>query len=118
MLPFDLDRLTMLELVGLEERIKAALGSNRQRETVVFKAQMDAVMAQFGMSLADVAAIYGFKVGRRSRKGVKVPVKYRNPNNPNETWTGRGRQPRWLVALLTMGHRLEEFLVAPHGAAR
>lgn len=39
-----------------------------------------------------------------SRKsGGKVPAKYRNPNNPNETWTGRGRAPLWAKALKDAG---------------
>ena len=118
MLPFDLARLTLPELVGLDRQIKSALGVNRDRELAAFKAQMDAVVAQFGMARDDVAAVYGFAGDRRSRKGVKVAIKYRNLNNPRETWTGRGRQPRWLVALLAKGHRLEEFLVAAHGSAR
>lgn len=33
-------------------------------------------------------------------KGSKLPIKYRNPKAVDETWTGRGRQPRWLVAAM------------------
>jgi hypothetical protein len=34
----------------------------------------------------------------RGGKGGKVPPKYRDPKNPANTWTGRGRKPRWLAA--------------------
>jgi DNA-binding protein H-NS len=38
--------------------------------------------------------------------------RYRNPNNPEEAWSGRGRQPRWLaVALTSVGAKLEDFEV-------
>ena len=47
----------------------------------------------------------------RARKGGKVPPKYRNPDNPAETWTGRGKQPRWLAAYTSKGRKPEEFLI-------
>jgi DNA-binding protein H-NS len=46
------------------------------------------------------------------RKYPKVLPKYCNPSAPEETWSGRGRQPRWLVAALQSGHKLEDFLIA------
>lgn len=45
------------------------------------------------------------------RSGGKVPAKYRNPANEKETWTGRGRPPRWLAGELAAGRKLEEFLI-------
>lgn len=44
-------------------------------------------------------------------KGKKVKPKYRNPAKPEETWTGRGRQPRWLVHELAQGKQVESFLI-------
>ena len=40
-----------------------------------------------------------------------VPPKYRNPDEPSETWAGRGKQPRWLVAQLRSGKRIEDFTI-------
>lgn len=45
------------------------------------------------------------------RKYPKVLPKYRNPQSSSETWSGRGKQPRWLSAALRAGHRLEEFRI-------
>ena len=47
--------------------------------------------------------------GRRSYPAV--PPKYRNPDRPSETWAGRGKQPRWLVAQLRSGKRIEDFTI-------
>lgn len=44
--------------------------------------------------------------------GSKVAPKYRNPANENETWSGRGKQPRWLAAYTGQGRALEEFRIA------
>jgi DNA-binding protein H-NS len=46
------------------------------------------------------------------RKYPKVLPKYCNPSVPEETWSGRGKQPRWLAAALQSGHRLEEFRIS------
>jgi len=42
----------------------------------------------------------------------RVLPKYRNPDQPSETWSGRGKQPRWLTAQLRSGKRVEDFLIA------
>ena len=41
----------------------------------------------------------------------KVAAKYQNPANGKETWTGRGKQPRWLAAETAKGKKLEDFLI-------
>lgn len=48
--------------------------------------------------------------GARKSTG-KVAPKYRNPENPAETWTGRGKQPRWLAAHTGAGRKLDEFAI-------
>ena len=48
---------------------------------------------------------------KSTRKGVKVPVKYRHPEDPEKTWTGRGVMPSWLKALINQGHDRSEFEV-------
>ena len=40
-----------------------------------------------------------------------VSPKYRNPDRPAETWSGRGKQPRWLVAQLKSGSRIDDFRI-------
>lgn len=41
-----------------------------------------------------------------------VKAKFRNPDRPSETWSGRGRIPRWLDAQLRSGKRLDQFRIA------
>lgn len=48
----------------------------------------------------------------KARKAMgKVAPKYRNSDNAQETWTGRGKQPRWLAAHTNAGRKVEEFLI-------
>nr|WP_281179370.1 H-NS histone family protein [Curvibacter delicatus] len=39
-----------------------------------------------------------------SATGTKVPPKYRNPANPDQTWTGRGKAPHWAQSLQQAGN--------------
>jgi len=58
----------------------------------------------------------GAKFGGRGRKGPVAP-KYRNPENPAETWAGRGLKPRWLSAAVKGGKKLDDFLIPGASAA-
>ena len=52
---------------------------------------------------------------RKSTKGRtlgKVAPKYRNPDNPRETWSGRGMQPRWLAEQVKRGKSAADFLIS------
>lgn len=48
---------------------------------------------------------------KAGRKLGKVAPKYRNPDNAKDTWTGRGRQPRWMAELVAAGKKVEDFLI-------
>jgi DNA-binding protein H-NS len=50
------------------------------------------------------------KFGRGGRMGPVAP-KYRNPENPAETWAGRGLKPRWLIAAIKSGKNQDDFLI-------
>jgi DNA-binding protein H-NS len=54
----------------------------------------------------------------RKRNGARRPYprvlpKYRNPLQPLETWSGRGKQPRWLTAELRLGRQVDDFRIEP-----
>src|SRR5277367_2125180 len=64
---------------------------------------------------AELSKLGGYQ--RRSkgtRGGVRGPVaaKYRNSENPSETWAGRGLKPRWLAAAIKSGKSLEDFAIS------
>ena len=48
----------------------------------------------------------------------RVLPKYRNPNEPSETWSGRGKTPRWLTAALKTGHTIDEFAIRDGEASK
>ena len=65
------------------------------------------------------AVVSGARVARRggsALKGKKVPPKYRSPSG--ETWAGRGAKPRWLVAAIKGGMKLDDFLIGRSAGKR
>ncbi|WP_407644871.1 H-NS histone family protein [Candidatus Thiothrix anitrata] len=46
-----------------------------------------------------------------NKKRPTIPAKYRNPANPEDTWSGRGRKPLWVVALLESGGSLDSCFI-------
>jgi DNA-binding protein H-NS len=69
--------------------------------------------------LERIAVVGGTRVvrgGRSVLKGRKVPPKYRGPSG--ETWAGRGARPRWLVAAIKRGKKLDDFLIDKSSARK
>jgi len=103
-----LDKMSFAELAELRDRVDAAMVAAKESEKDHLRAEMEAMAARAGLSLSEVI---GASRTQSKLKGTKVTVKYRNPKNSEETWTGRGRKPNWLVAALKKGQKLETFQV-------
>jgi DNA-binding protein H-NS len=52
---------------------------------------------------------------KKRRPYPAVLPKYRNPTKPSETWSGRGKQPKWLTVQLVLGKQLGDFRIATRG---
>ena len=91
----DLDSMSKEELLALKKNVDKALASfdKRQREAALAAAQKAA--QEHGFSLDEI-------LGKKSAGKTSVP-KYRNPADPTQTWTGRGRKPGWIHAALAKG---------------
>ena len=96
----NLSGMTVEELMDLRERVEGLL-SERHAELGKQLGRMDKAIAVVG------ARVVGG--GGSVLKGRKVPPKYRSPSG--ETWAGRGARPRWLVAAIKSGKRLDDFLI-------
>ena len=96
-------------LVGLRSKIDAVLGSKVSDERRNLESEL-AKLTRFESGGSRAKSAFG-----RGARG-KVAPKYRNPENPGETWAGRGLKPRWLAAALKSGKKLDDFRIA--GAAK
>lgn len=105
----NISKLTYNELLGLEAKVSAAIAKRKQEEKSDLKRKIAALAKDSGFDLEEIV---GGRNGRgRSTRGSKVAPKYRHPKDASLTWTGRGRQPLWLVGEIKKGKKLESFLI-------
>jgi DNA-binding protein H-NS len=100
----ELDRMSLRELTELELKVKKARASVQDRSRSDVRKKVEQIIAEAGFKVSDI-------FGGRGGKGRTVAAKYANPDNPSETWTGRGRKPRWLTAKLQEGGKIEKYLI-------
>jgi DNA-binding protein H-NS len=102
----SLDKMSYAELAEMEREIERAKGERRNSERAEVRAKLVAIAKEHGFEISEL-----FGKGNRGGKG-SVAVKYRDPKDAANTWTGRGRMPRWLVAATKRGKaKKEDFLV-------
>jgi DNA-binding protein H-NS len=87
--------------------------------TAVLSRRMTAEKAKLEERLRKIEGTTGGQTeGRARRPYPPVLPKYQNPKNPSETWSGRGKQPRWLKAQLRAGKKLNDLLIDRPSAQR
>ncbi len=97
----SLSRMNVESLIELRDQVDQRLRENR----VEMQKQLERMHRAIG-------AVGGERVARgggSALRGRKVPPKYRGPSG--ETWAGRGVRPRWLVAAIKGGKKLDDFLI-------
>lgn len=108
MAQIDLDTLGMDELKQLRKDIDKAIANFEVRRKQEALAAIDATAREYGFSVAELLEAGG----KKSRKSPVHPPKYRHPDNPELTWSGRGRQPAWVKEVLEAGQSLDDYLIA------
>ena len=118
----DLSGLSAKELASLirDAQKRKSVVAKRQPITKV-RSQLVKAAQKAGYTIEELFGTGAPKATRAPRaaktpaksanKGVKVAPKYRNPANPKETWTGRGKHPRWMAALIAKGKKADDFLI-------
>lgn len=118
----DLEAMQFNELWRLHEEIARILADRIFAE----KRELEKRLAQLNRSELEMAGEMepsrlsaAGAVGRvPRRKYPRVLPKYRNPSSPSETWSGRGKTPRWLVVALKTGHKIDDFRIVNAGPKR
>ncbi|WP_407276199.1 H-NS family nucleoid-associated regulatory protein [Halothiobacillus sp. DCM-1] len=104
----DLNGMTEADLRQLMSQAERALRDRHQQRIHGLRKEAEELAASLGMTVAEV---FGLEKAQKSMAGKKVAPKYINPANPAETWTGRGKRPRWLADALNAGASLSQFAV-------
>jgi DNA-binding protein H-NS len=98
---FELESLSKEELIELKADVEKALKTIDTRRRAEAKRAAEQAAKEFGFSLEEILAAH-------EKKGSKGAPKYANPADPDQTWTGRGRKPNWVVAALEEGKTMED----------
>jgi DNA-binding protein H-NS len=90
------------ELLDLYQKVQLMLVDKLQAEEAKIEERLRRIRSVGGVVTRD----------RRRRQYPPVLPKYKNPNNPTENWSGRGKQPLWVREQLEAGKKLDQFLIA------
>lgn len=114
----DVDKLSYDQLIALKAKVDKALEAKKTEHVGQVRAQIQAQLEKAGLSVAEVlghdvptSSSPSSHKQRGPAKGSKVAPKFRNPKNPDQTWSGRGLKPRWLQEALDRGQKLESFKI-------
>lgn len=93
----DLSEMSLQELKALERDVTKAIKTFEDRQLAKARAELQEHARRLGFNLETV-----LEAKPQARRSLSKP-KYRNPDDPEVTWTGRGRKPRWFVKAMEAG---------------
>lgn len=118
---FNLDELSVDELEKLIKQAEKKLEKKRMDAVKTAQAEIEKIAKDLGVSVDDLLQekkargkkATARKATRKKKAAVRKPakIKYRNPADSSQTWTGRGKRPVWLRDALDKGAKLEDFEV-------
>ncbi len=102
----NLNSLTQKELRDLQSQVAKAIASFEDRKKKEAMAELEDKARTLGYSLAELTG-----AAAPVRKRAAAAPKYANPADAHDTWSGRGRKPRWFESALKAGKRPEDLMV-------
>jgi len=101
--------LSFDQLIERKRNLDLAIAGRQDAEVENLKTKVLAVTDALGITVAELFGIKAETVTRRRKAAPKA--KYRDPDHPENTWTGKGKPPKWLQEKLDQGASKERFLV-------
>jgi DNA-binding protein H-NS len=108
----NLDSMSVDEMWQLHEEISRVLSVRLTSEKRELEKRLEQLRRDKRVPLLKSSNVTKDLARAPRRKYPRVYPKFQNPLEPSETWSGRGKTPRWLVAALKAGHKLEEFAIS------
>jgi DNA-binding protein H-NS len=106
----DLSNMSLGDLRNLQEQIKQEMKKREHQEVQKAREQILAIAQSVGVPLKDLISTGGRGAAKTANPG-SVAVRYRNPDNASQQWTGRGRQPKWVKEWVEGGNSLDKLRV-------
>ena len=107
----DLSGMSRSQLEKLRNDVDNAIEKAKEKDRADAKSAAEKAAAEFGFSLDDLTGDGSGRNRRTSRKSGPKTIsdpKYANPADPDETWTGKGRQPKWYRQAMDDGMKPEQ----------
>ncbi len=104
----NIDNMDLNELEALTKKTQQLIEQKNKEKIDQAYAQLVDVAKSVGLTLDELLA-HGQK--KKSKPTRKVAPRYRNPKDASQTWTGRGKQPRWVVDALAKGKKLDDLAI-------
>lgn len=101
----DLNKLSLKELKDLRSKVAREIATFEVRKRKEALQELEEKARELGFSLAELT---GSGVARKRASAV---AKYANPADASDTWSGRGRKPRWFVSALASGKSPEDLSI-------
>lgn len=101
----DLNSMSLKDLRDLQAQVAKAVSSFEDRKKKQAIAALEETARSLGFSLGELTGVSGV------RKRAPAVPKYANPADPTDTWSGRGRKPRWMEAALKAGKSPEDLAI-------
>lgn len=101
----NLNAMSLKELKDLQAQVAKAIATfeDRRRKEAIAELQEFARIKGFNLEeLTSVSLV---------RRRAPAVAKYANPADATDTWSGRGRKPRWFIDALAAGKQPEELAV-------
>ena len=92
----DFDTMSLDELKRLKKDLDKAIANYDDRRKAEARRDLEEKAREYGFSLSELADV-------KTTKRAALAPKYRNPSNPEQTWSGRGRQPTWFREAIQAG---------------
>ena len=106
---------SLADLNAAREIIDEAIEAAEAKAIDDVRAEIQRLAASVGRSVEEILSMSN--AGKRRKNDAPLVVKFRNTVNPDETWSGRGKRPRWLRKALANGAELSDFAAGETEAA-
>lgn len=101
----NLENMSLKDLKALQTQVARHIADFEDRRKRDALKELEDKARALGFSLEEIVG------AKAARKRAPAKPKYANPANKSETWTGRGRKPRWVEAALKAGKKLESLAI-------
>lgn len=101
----NLGSMSLRELKDLQSQVAKAISGFEDRKKKQAIAELEEKAREMGYSWAEITG------SAAVRKRSPAVAKYANPSDASETWSGRGRKPRWFAAALASGKKPEQMAI-------